>query len=169
LNLIANGGPEELVYQCGVSGCTAAYAKWSLLRAHKADSHKPTCLECGKVLTSNQNLKKHMDTHTDRVRIPCTWPECDKDYANVRAMQIHIERFHEKKKSFVCQREGCDKMYTTKKRLQVHDGKVHADLLLQGIIPDNLAVKRRHAEVGSTDEEILTRKLRLQSVQSDSE
>jgi len=65
---------------------------------------------------------------------------------------VHIERFHEKKRGFVCQREGCDATYTTKKRLQAHDNRMHADLVLQGIIPINLMPgKRKRA---GTDSEL---------------
>ena len=120
----------------------------------KKQKSKPTakklsaknCERCGKIFTSQRNLRKHIESvHEGKRNFSCghcdkkyaqskdlsshisrihqnqqhnKCPHCDINFASKHILQKHIEVLHDKKKPFTC--NNCDKTFGAKLGLQRH-------------------------------------------------
>ena len=104
------------------------------------------CERCGKIFTSQRNLRKHIESvHEGKRNFSCghcdkkyaqskdlsshisrihqnqqhnKCPHCDINFASKHILQKHIEVLHDKKKPFTC--NNCDKTFGAKLGLQRH-------------------------------------------------
>ncbi|KAJ8028179.1 Transcription factor IIIA [Holothuria leucospilota] len=115
-------------YSCDFPGCDVIVYKWTLMRKHKAEAHKSTfqCQCCGKEFKSNSRLKSHMKVH-DSVRdvFECPYKDCQRLYAKLPSLKLHVCNYHEGARPFACSHEGCVKTFANKVSLVKHQ-VVHA-------------------------------------------
>ena len=92
--------------------------KYNLTRqkagVHEAPLEGYPCTMCDKIFTREDNLKLHVERHTNDQRFPC--PVCPKIYASKSKQKVHMAKVHEDSempvfKCSCCQYEGESKWY----------------------------------------------------------
>ena len=67
-------------FPCPYSGCTRRYSTKKILRRHVRALHEGDtqfqCPHCEKFLSSGQNLREHIYTHTGAYPYVCVYPNC---------------------------------------------------------------------------------------------
>lgn len=103
------------------------FKTWSSYQHHLRDYHPPICLTCGKVCTSNRNLRVHIhENHaaplSERAKKNiCPYEECNgKGFARRWGLTVHIKTVHDGEKKYVCPKEGCGRGFGHKAYMQVH-------------------------------------------------
>uniref|UniRef100_A0A1B6KYI8 C2H2-type domain-containing protein n=1 Tax=Graphocephala atropunctata TaxID=36148 RepID=A0A1B6KYI8_9HEMI len=73
------------------------------------------CEICGKVLKSNESLKRHLLTHTDKFPFVCE--ECGKRFRTITNLEQHL-RIHSDRRPYTC--DLCDKSFRIRHHLRQH-------------------------------------------------
>ena len=88
---------EEKCYSCRQKNCTKSYStKYSLQRHYSirhSKSKRFNCKFCKKILSSNQNLKEHLFTHSNEKPLKCSFPGCHKEFRQSSQLSTH-KKFH---------------------------------------------------------------------------
>ena len=81
------------MFDCPHKGCGKIYSTKYSLQRHSLISHRKskryTCKICKKILSSNQNLKEHVFTHSQEKPLHCTFPGCHKTFRQSSQLSIH--------------------------------------------------------------------------------
>lgn len=85
--------------RCEHEGCDRTFTTTFNLRRHIKQVHqlqvKFKCMYCQKYLSSKQNLKDHLNTHTGARPYHCDWPNCKAEFRQLSLFylhkQLHIE------------------------------------------------------------------------------
>lgn len=103
-------------YKCLEDDCQFECDTWTEFRKHKS-THRTNkkCLDCSKVLRSDEALDEHMKLH-DRA-YKCLQCECI--YSTKFNLMAHIRVDHQHK-TFDCTVEGCGEKFAHKKSLDIH-------------------------------------------------
>jgi len=82
------------------------------------------CPDCGKVISSQGNLRKHISEMHNKVRLQC--PQCDAQPTNMSNLRLHIMAVHMTKQIYKC--ELCpDKTFTTLNGFNYHKSTRHSN------------------------------------------
>jgi len=81
------------------------------------------CPECKRLIKhERKKLILHILTHTGERPFPCTYPGCDKSFAQKTNLIMHI-RTHTGERSYSCTYPGCGKAFAQKINLITHTGE----------------------------------------------
>lgn len=133
---IVHADKEEYKYLC--TECGAKFYKLSVLQKHTEIRHKHirkfSCTACGRLFTTNGNLKSHMLTHTEAREFKCQL--CPAEYKRKDCYLIHMTQKHgignykcnrnSKEKNHAC--TMCEQRFNTRPRLLAHIRKHHTDV-----------------------------------------
>lgn len=124
-------------YVCGVDGCAMPFAKWTLVVAHRRETHRTAapmrCGACEKSFGSARNLHAHIQRvhvktgREDLCKHPCPYRvECpDRHFSSRSALKVHVATVHEGRRPYRC--EQCEKTFGHKHLLarhrRTHDAK----------------------------------------------
>lgn len=117
----------EFLLQNRCEECDETFDKWTLLRRHKARSHRKAhkCIPCDKEFSSSMALKSHMETHGDeRSVFRCSNPNCNKWYLKESNLKSHIQSYHEGTR-FKCDVASCSARFSTRGAKKRHLKSVH--------------------------------------------
>ncbi|XP_055350562.1 zinc finger protein 135-like [Paramacrobiotus metropolitanus] len=84
----------------------------------------PPCDVCGKLLKTQESMRRHYRRHTGEKPYPCTVEMCKKAFRTKSDLLRHL-RMHTGEKRFKCQVAQCGKSFTTSATLKVHEKVVH--------------------------------------------
>ena len=88
---------KEPMYNCPVQGCDKAYCNKFNLKRHIESSHmglkRFQCKHCSKFLSSKQNLKEHLYTHTGEKPYRCREAGCVMAFRQGSQLSVH-KRIH---------------------------------------------------------------------------
>ena len=152
---IANHGADDAFMAVPGEEHFQAYtfSSFSELQLHIAIVHPPKCHHCSMTLTTNKELKRHLEIEHGWVdpskqsakQYRCTHPGCVHVFTKQGNLNVHVKTVHEKKKEFVCgvtevpvpedvqDREetfarGCASSFTSKASLVEHVRTAHFNL-----------------------------------------
>ena len=81
------------MFDCPYKGCGKIYSTKYNLQRHCLISHRKSkrfsCKICKKILSSNQNLKEHIYTHSQEKPLQCTFPGCRKVFRQSSQLSSH--------------------------------------------------------------------------------
>ena len=81
------------MFDCPYKGCGKIYSTKYSLQRHCLISHRKSkrfsCKICKKILSSNQNLKEHIYTHSQENPLQCTFPGCRKVFRQSSQLSSH--------------------------------------------------------------------------------
>ena len=112
--------------------CDKRFASTSILIGHK-ETHSDTqykCELCNDWLSSKSSLKRHMQLRHPKeeiIRSNCNF--CDKTFARIQGLKIHIKSVHEKKRDLQC--PHCPKRFSSSSDLSQHKKVVHREVRLR--------------------------------------
>ena len=104
------------LYKCDI--CERVFINPEAYKAH-LDMHisrKFTCHICGKVVTRNANLKKHITTHSPRIKTMGQCNICHKSLSKIYVKKH--ERNHARIRPFIC--SICGKSFLTRSNHRIH-------------------------------------------------
>ena len=88
---------KEPMFTCSVQGCDKAYCNKFNLKRHIESSHmglkRFQCQHCCKFLSSRQNLKEHLYTHTGEKPYRCREAGCEMAFRQGSQLSVH-KRIH---------------------------------------------------------------------------
>ena len=83
----------EGAFPCRFKSCGRQYSTKYSLQRHCFVSHykskRFTCKVCKKTLSSNQNLKEHLYTHSNEKPLTCSYPDCGKIFRQSSQLSNH--------------------------------------------------------------------------------
>ena len=144
----------------------AYFPTYSLLKAHIAEIHPPTCAHCSITCSTQKELRRHIEgvhgllangdagSGTPGPIIPCTYPGCDRTFKRKNNLNVHVNTVHKGQKAFICGEtdltgsknvpvplggtiETCGRSFTSKSSLEEHARTAHLGL-------ERRQVERRH-------------------------
>jgi uncharacterized Zn-finger protein len=116
---------DKVRFVCTVEGCDKSYSLKSYLINHIKsfhEGHEHRCDQCGKVLSTNANLKQHIqNVHSDK-RFICSFDNCGKSFTRSSHLKSHVKSAHEGVR-YPC--SVCDKSFTQYGSLKLHISSIH--------------------------------------------
>ena len=84
---------ENKSFACRYNHCTKSYSTKYSLQRHCSIRHNKskrfTCRYCKRILSSNQNLKEHLFTHSNEKPLKCPYFGCFKEFRQSSQMSSH--------------------------------------------------------------------------------
>ena len=103
-------------FVCGVTDCTFTTLKWSLLKAHKLESHPVV----------KRSLVEARDSVEDEAKsFKCTVDGCQKTFSRKSAVAVHVKTVHQDLRPFECRL--CQSKFGHKHLLNRHLQRIHAE------------------------------------------
>jgi KRAB domain-containing zinc finger protein len=116
----------HLCPKCGVNFQEKGKMKEHILTAHQ--TMRFACKNCGKTYGSSLSLRNHIRIYHDGIKpkkATCTL--CNKEFCSGRALKLHTDAVHEKKRPYACYL--CDSSFAQSSTLKTHlKGKHKHDL-----------------------------------------
>lgn len=85
------------------------------------------CNECLKILTSKDNLKKHInEVHLKLKPFKCT--QCNRQFSQKINMQKHINQTHNDIRPYICPKENCGSSFKRDYHLTNHIKQIHDNI-----------------------------------------
>ncbi|KAJ6648572.1 Zinc finger protein, partial [Pseudolycoriella hygida] len=139
------GNCNATKFLCTVKGCAKSFDKRKFLNCHQKNVHKMQpdppkkmikllCQQCPKQFVMQYKLDAHIREVHEGLK-PYKCPHCEKEFANCRPYNHHLQFRHgtsEKRKIYRCTYDDCDKEYNLNDSLRAHVNRFHL-----GIIPDH--------------------------------
>jgi uncharacterized Zn-finger protein len=117
---------NKIRFVCTFQGCDKSYSRQGYLNNHIKVFHEGQehrCDQCGKVLSTNANLKQHIQTvHSDEQQFVCSFDNCGKVFNQSGNLNTHIKSIHEGVR-YPC--SVCGKSLTSRSHLKKHISSIH--------------------------------------------
>ena len=151
--------------------CDSAFTNSACLRKHMKRMHtekvcEVICIQCGKELGSEGELRKHLKQHEVENKSLCN--ECGEEFNSKDALSKHIKKQHEIKNKALC--NECGEEFNSKDALSKHMKKQHeienktlcSDCGKEFNSKDALAkhIKKQHVDLPQVDASILREHLK---------
>jgi uncharacterized Zn-finger protein len=117
---------SKIRFVCTFQGCDNSYSRQGDLNNHIKSFHEGQehrCDQCGKVLSAERSLKKHIQTiHSDGQQFVCSFDNCGKVFTKNGNLKVHIKSAHEGVR-YPC--SVCDKTFMERSYLRRHISSIH--------------------------------------------